>query len=172
MRLAQLIISLGAGLFFASVTLAEQVCQGAKLTRPDSRYESGLGGLEVKDTVSGLIWRRCVEGLQWDGKQCAGEAIKVGLNEAQELAKKAATATKRAWRLPTHAEMHSLAEKACKHPAINAKWFPETPQAMHWSFLAEENNGKNPFLVDFASGEFANWINKSPTNYVRLVRNP
>ncbi len=114
-----------------------QVCNvKIPLTRPDSRYELVNGttpaGSEVRDKVTGLIWQRCVVGMSWNGTTCTGTARSLTWQNALDAARTASKGTvsaATAWRVPNHAELYSLAERACSDPAINAKFFPATPAA-------------------------------------------
>jgi hypothetical protein len=54
---------LNAALLAFSVTMAwAQTClPNTPLTKPDSRY--AYNGNEVTDTITGLVWKRCAEGM-------------------------------------------------------------------------------------------------------------
>ena len=57
-------------ILLAGSLLAHNLVQAAcfsdsPLTRPDSRYEAAnASGSEVKDKETGLVWQRCVVGMQ------------------------------------------------------------------------------------------------------------
>ena len=40
------------------------------------RFKVSADGEEVLDTTTQLTWRRCVEGMHWDGQACAGKPAK------------------------------------------------------------------------------------------------
>lgn len=150
------------------------------LTRPDSRYEAVEGsdpvGGEVRDTVTGLIWQRCVQGMVWDGNTCTGTASTHTWQQALELARtaepsSAATGASATWRLPSHAELSSLAELACTNPAINITWFPATPISPSWTWSSSPNGGSHGYAwgIDFFDG-YVDYFVRSDANGVRLVR--
>jgi hypothetical protein len=81
---------------------------GIEVSRPDIRYT--VSGDEVTDTVTGLVWKRCVEGLS--GATCTGTAKPSSYKEAQALA---AEAAKKGvpWRLPSRTELAGLIDRKC-----------------------------------------------------------
>ncbi len=81
---------------------------GIEVSRPDSRYTVSVD--EVTDTVTGLKWKRCVEGLS--GASCTGTAKPASYKEAQALALSAAT-TAKPWRLPSRTELAGLIDRKC-----------------------------------------------------------
>jgi hypothetical protein len=137
-------------------------------TRPDDRYvvvDVPVGN-EVLDTVTKLVWQRCVVGMTWDGKTCINAPT---LDNWQSALNRANTATP--WRVPNQAELFSLAERACSNPAINTKWFPATPSGWAWSsspLLGRSREGK-AMAVSFVYGG-ATYQSTSNLNHVRLVR--
>jgi len=130
MRIAKSTLSLlTAALLAGASTLAlAQTCNpNIPLSKPDSRYSYNSSGNEVTDNVTSLIWKRCVEGMSWNGTTCSGSAS--AFNWEQALAH---AATQTGWRMPNQKELQSLVETACDEMAINAKAFPATPSSA-WS---------------------------------------
>ncbi len=174
-------VCLLAGLFaISSVAQAQQVQQTCNanipLTRPDSRYELVSGttpaGSEVRDKVTGLIWQRCMVDMAWDGTTCTGTAGSLTWQKALDSAhtsRKSAVSAATAWRVPNHAELYSLAERACSGPAINAKFFPATPNESAWSSSPNAKSNANAWGVNFRDGD-DEIEPKSKTYRVRLVR--
>lgn len=157
--------------------VAEAGCNvNIPLTRPDSRYEAvasatpAVSGGEVRDTETNLVWQRCVIGMEWNGSTCIGTAKTFTWQAALEEARKVSTALNAAaWRLPSHAELFSLAERACFYPAINASWFPETPSDWMWSSSPSSNLAGSAWLIHFGYGYNGATI-QSQMRHVRLVR--
>ena len=65
-------------------------------------------GQVVTDLASGLQWRRCVEGQQFDGVRCSGTVLRLGWQAALERARSQAAQTGEGWRLPNAKELASL----------------------------------------------------------------
>ena len=145
-------------------------------TRPDNRYEAVAGavpaGSEVLDTVTGLVWQRCVLGMAWDGSTCTGRAnlrTWVQALEATRTAPASAAPGAGAWRMPDMKELVSLAETACVAPAINTTWFGAQPIGSVWSSTPDAHYVAFAWVVNFSDGvSFTGY--KRSTGPVRLVR--
>jgi Protein of unknown function (DUF1566) len=166
-------------------------------TAPDTRYSAINDGAEVKDNMTRLIWQRCSLGQRWTGKTCLGTAAARSWAKAQEAAggvaasvsedgATSATAPDAAtlastpasalpnssapsWRLPTHKELYTLVEKACRNPAVNTVWFPATRANFHWSASPLSDDDSFAWGVDFSDGR-GGYDAKVGTYSVRLVR--
>jgi len=158
--------------------LAQAACNlNIPLTRSDLRYQEVADGSEVKDTVTGLTWQRCVVGMSWDvtQKTCTGTASTLSWQDALEEARKASTVPNAsAWRVPNYKELHSLVERACVNPAINASMFPATPLGFSWSssvyMLGGSTTTNRWWSVRFDEGSSNKSIPIVTLGSVRLVR--
>ena len=65
----------------------------ASASQAQGRYTISSDGQEVTDTTTKLAWRRCAEGLRWDGKECTGKLKTFKYGEAKDAAAAAANAT-------------------------------------------------------------------------------
>ncbi len=146
------------------------------LTRPDSRYELVNGatpaGSEVRDKVTGLIWQRCVVGMTWDGATCTGTVSTLTWQNALDAVRTASKSTVSAatfWRVPNHAELYSLAERACSGLTINTTWFPAALNESAWSSSPNAKSNANAWAVNFSNGD-DEVAAKTNANRVRLVR--
>jgi len=75
---------------------------------------------EVVDKKSGLIWRRCSLGQEWQkGKGCVGEIELLKRKEAEERA----NSLGKGWRVPSLDELLTLVDERCKMPVINSALF-------------------------------------------------
>jgi hypothetical protein len=90
-------------------------------------------GNEVLDTQTGLIWRRCIEGMKWDGKTCSGYPFGGMLVESLQRAASEARVTGKNWRLPNIKELGSLVDMSQPNLAIDLTIFPNTPNDQMWS---------------------------------------
>jgi hypothetical protein len=118
------------------------------------RFTVSADGQEVLDTSSRLSWRRCAEGLQWDGKTCSGKLAKFSYAEAKQRAAGAAKAGAKAWRIPSKDELVGLVDKtAKKKPKIDFEAFPKTPSTLFWATRPGTDDNLNAWLVSFANGK-------------------
>ncbi len=100
---------------------------------PAKNYVISKDGTEVFDTQTGLIWRRCVEGMKWNGKTCVGYPFGGMLVESLQRAASEARLTGKAWRLPNIKELGNLVDTTQPNLAIDSIVFPETPNDQMWS---------------------------------------
>jgi len=94
------------------------------------RYTASADGQEVTDSQTGLIWRRCAEGMNWDGSTCAGAATPFTHEAALQRATAQAASSGKAWRLPNVKELSSIVDKSRSYPAIDPTAFPATPSSL------------------------------------------
>lgn len=149
------------------------VCNTASIAAeaPDSRY--AINGETVTDLWTGLIWKRCVEGLS--GNACAtgvaGTYTWQGALNRSLVANGALSAGFADWRVPNRNELASLVERRCGNPAINATVFPNTPSSGSWTGSTNFRgaDGSLAWQVDFNAGEVLP-LSKSTPLVLRLVR--
>jgi len=153
-----------------STTLAlAQTCNpNIPLTKLDSRYTYNTAGDEVTDSVTGLVWKRCAEGMSWSGSSCTSAATNFNWEGALAQAASVAQATGLAWRMPNLKELKSLVETACYDQAINQTAFPSTP-TYTWSASPNAGYAGVAWYVGFGGG-LAYWGSKPSYYSVRLVR--
>lgn len=155
----------GALLALAAGAHAEQICRTGKIAA--SGIKISADGTAT-DRRAGLQWQRCPQGLS--GQQCeTGQLERFNLTQAQaqvELANRRGLSGKRDWRLPTVAELKSLASANCVNPAIDLKAFPNTPAVEFWS---SDSSSAGSGYVDFRDG-YAGHDDENLPNAVRLVR--
>ena len=126
-------------------------------------------GQEVTDAKTGLIWRRCAEGMTVSGGACIGTASTFTHEAALTRASIQATTAGVGWRLPNGKELLSSIDKNRIQPAIDTAAFPATPSSWFWSSSPYAGHASNAWYVDFGYGHlgFSFRVN---TFYVRLVR--
>jgi len=159
---------LSAALLATSTTLAlAQTCNpNIPLSKPDSRYTYNAAGDEVTDSVTGLIWKRCAEGMSYSGGTCAGMASSFTWEGA--LAHAETQNGPSGWRLPNPKELTSLVETACINPSINLTAFPATPYN-HWTSSPSWSDPNLAWYAHFANGNVYP-LKKPDGGGVRLVR--
>ena len=123
-------------------------------------------GSEVTDQKTGLIWRRCAEGMQVSGGTCTGTAQ----TYTHEAALQRAAAVASPWRLPNIKELSSIVDKSRSNPAIDATAFPATPASFFWSSSPYVGGPAVAWGVGFVNGYVGNSYGRNGSFYVRLVR--
>lgn len=165
-------VLLSLGLMFASVhgVQAAQVCaSNTPLTKPNNQYQISRDGLEVTDTQTGLIWKRCLEDTTWNGSTCAGLPVDLPWRQAMSRGTGG-------WRMPNIKELQSLVETACSNPAINRSIFPgaleDAGVLQDWVWSSSNQSFSNDWalFVNFGPGSSTGDL-KANANSVRLVRN-
>ncbi|MDE1999036.1 MAG: DUF1566 domain-containing protein [Burkholderiales bacterium] len=97
----------------------------ALLVSPDGHW--------VIDTHAKLQWPRCVEGMHWNGKTCAGDAKMVTYTEARTLARQHSEADGAHWRVPKEVELRRLFQRMSQARQDAQTVFPGSPAGWHWS---------------------------------------
>ncbi len=98
-------------------------------------WQVSADGNEVRDPHTGLTWSRCLEGVRWDGKRCAGLPRMLTHREALDLARGKGGG----WRLPRVPELQRVLVSA---PALNeagAALFPDVPGVWLWTATSHVN---------------------------------
>jgi hypothetical protein len=152
-------------------------------------------GAQVLDPYTGLAWARCVEGMHWNGKTCAGQPVRVSHGQALALAAVRKDLDRFAWRLPRVAELERLVHRSGSPPGLDPALFPAAPAESHWAMTAsidtsmarvnpynyanvqrgrtDENSTQLSFLhgwaVNLATGEARGDVLKRTELPVRLV---
>lgn len=160
---------LASALFNPCGASATQTCRTADLfaTTPSSRFTIHGDGT-VTDSVTGLTWKRCSEGLS--GDKCEiGTAGTYFWEDARRVADNSDFAGKGDWRLPIIAELDSIIEYQCTMPAVNATVFPNTPTSNFWSATPYAGYANGVWNVNFNDGVRDN-CSRNYRLYLRLVR--
>ncbi len=132
-------------------------------------FTMSADGQEVTDTKTGLIWRRCAEGMTASGGTCTGTASTFTHEAALTRASTQATATGVAWRLPNVKELSSITDKSRINPAIDTVAFPATPANWFWSSSPYVFDAGVAWVVSFSDG-LVGVNGRDNSSFVRLVR--
>jgi hypothetical protein len=142
----------------------------AGVAHAQGRFAISADGHEVTDSVSHLVWHRCVEGMHWDGKACSGKPGTFSYAAAKKAAAAIAQREDKAWRIPAREELVSLVDMTKKKkPRIDTQAFPQTPAKLFWATKAGSDDDLNAWLVSFANGKVRANIGQSKFP-LRLVR--
>lgn len=121
-----------AGAFAAPAVQAQTCNPNIRHSAPDARYVVEVDKGTVLDQSTGLIWKRCVEGLS--GSDCGlGAPESMNWGDALRKAEASVFAGYTDWRMPNTKELNSLVEVACYEPALNATVFPNDPSSGVWT---------------------------------------
>ena len=140
------------------------------------RYVISTDGTEVTDQKTGLIWRRCSEGMVFSGDPGTGNCTVTASTFTHEAAlaraQTEAANTGIAWRLPNIKELASIADKSLSNPAIDRTVFPATPAKYFWSASPYVRDSFGSWDVSFDVGRVSSSYSDGRTihGYVRLVR--
>ena len=135
----------------------------------DAPFTVSADGTEVTDGRTGLVWRRCAEGMAVTGGTCTGTASNFTHEAALTRAGAQATSTSVAWRLPNVKELASIVDRSKSNPAIDSVAFPATPAIAFWSSSPIVGYADIAWLVYFGVGVVSYSYRDSPLP-VRLVR--
>jgi hypothetical protein len=101
------------------------VATRTRATASKERFIPSDDGTEITDIMTGLVWRRCAEGLQWNNasKTCDGIETKFVWKDALDYAKANGAG---GWRMPSIKELFSVVDVTKQAPAIDTIAFPGT----------------------------------------------
>jgi Protein of unknown function (DUF1566) len=138
-----------------------------------SSYSYSEDESEVVDSVTGLTWRRCSEGMTSNGSVCTGVASTYSPEQAFVRATSQAT-TAKAWRVPNIKELDSISKRGKSlNPSIDVAAFPATPTGFFWSSTPDVVGTGEVKGIRFDNGVVGNGGGFNSINsagYVRLVR--
>lgn len=133
MKPMTILVTLILAMICAASSFAQTCNSAIVATTPTSRFVNNDNGT-VTDKATGLVWKRCSEGQNWDGTTCTGIYTLHDWQSALQAGSDAVFAGESDWRLPNKNELASLVESQCITPAINTTIFPATPAAaLFWS---------------------------------------
>ncbi|MGZ8217457.1 Lcl domain-containing protein [Methylomagnum sp.] len=143
-------------------------------TTASGPYIISVDGQEVTDTRTQLVWRRCVEGMAWNGATCAGPALFGMWDHALHRADAEAHRTGQAWRLPNVKELAGLVDRASTELtpdvlAIDPTVFPATPNFQAWSSSPSASDAFYAWSVHFYYGSVY-FTYLEDNGAIRLVR--
>jgi hypothetical protein len=155
--------------FFSHPAAAQQTCKDSIISTSPASSFTPHGDGTATDNTTGLMWRRCALGQEWDGKTCSGSATGFTWAEALKTGVLSKFAGHGDWRLPNKNELESIVETRCFLPAANEKIFPATPSVFFWSSSPYAGQAQGAWSVDFGYGT-VNASVKTGKIFVRLVR--
>jgi hypothetical protein len=139
------LLALTLALACGPAVAAEPPSRSASAASGAHSLQASADGSELVDTASGLVWQRCVQGMQWDGRHCTGEPALATHAEALALARAHSTADGRLWRVPRVPELKRLADRLTHDPQA-AALVSGAPGGWYWSSSVRvESEAVNPY---------------------------
>jgi hypothetical protein len=134
----------------------------------------------VTDPRNGLIWKRCAEGFEWDGKACRGSDKEMNWFNAMQTAKQSRFLGQVDWRIPSKAEFEAVLGKDCKNNDYRSGQYAASSSIAHavrtnghpgyfWSFSPYVSQSLNAWSVNFFNGNVSN-DSRGNDFQIRLVR--
>lgn len=172
-RLIRAVLFSGLSILPISAYSTQQLCQETDIvaTTPSTRFEQHDNGT-VTDTVTGLMWQRCLIGQSANG--CTlGTADTFTWAEAliypSQKTQQSTLAGYQDWRLPNIRELASIIELQCSHPAINLTIFPNNGAGHLWSSSPYRFYTHYSWFLDFNDGLFI-YGDRQDKKSIRLIR--
>ncbi|MEI7482987.1 MAG: DUF1566 domain-containing protein [Elusimicrobiota bacterium] len=126
------------------------------------------GDLTITDNRTGLMWKKCSEGLS--GDSCAtGSASQLTWSQALTQCVGLTTPVYSDWRLPNIKELMSITNYQNRDPAVDTTYFPGTPNVYYWSSTSYVPSPDYAWDSYFKIGTGIN-SPKSNTDHVRCVK--
>ena len=138
-------------------------------TTPTADFDTTATDGTVIHTKTGLMWKRCAEGQNWNGTTCTDSSYSFSWQNALAAAANSTFAGYTDWRVPNVKELQSIVESCGFIPAINQTIFPATPASYFWSASSYGPDPAFAWNVTFID-DFVGALDKSNGSQVRLVR--
>lgn len=160
------------------LTMAPGLVTAAQICERDTlRPETAAGKLEVdgdvvKDPVTGLMWRRCFEGVSGDSCDSGEPGLMswpAALLHIEKINQAGDEANHTDWRLPNIKEIASIADLQCSNPSLNPEAFPSAPAMRIWSSTPYEFYPHFSWYVD-TKDLLVDHVERSARYGVLLVR--
>ncbi len=143
-------------LCMAAAPAAQAETHGEDRSAGATALQVSQDGKYVIDRRARLLWPRCVEGMHWNGRTCAGLPGLFTHKQAQALAAERAKSEGVRWRLPRVNELRRLIARDIRPQGLSPELFPDAPRGWHWTGTAAVNaRPVNPYNYSNISGSAA-----------------
>lgn len=138
---------------------------GPRFSFSSVSYAGDAANNLVIDALTGLQWRRCLEGTVWNGSTCTGTAGSFSQEQALVHAR-----NQSGWRLPNIKELGSIVDRTrTSSPRIDVTAFPALGETAAWSSTPLVANTAGAWAVGFTTGAVG-YTSRTDLTGVRLVR--
>lgn len=149
-----------------------QTCNANMVASTPDTQLTDKGDGTITDTATGLMWKKCMEGVtgnSCDTGSAAAFTWQTALQQPGVVNSGGGFAGQTDWRLPNIKELSSIVEEKCYDPAINLTRFPNTPSSVVWSGSPVADYSGGAWLVYFYNGG-SGIYDRNDDYQVRLVR--
>jgi len=171
LRALSVLLAASLALLAVGVTRAAATCPGnlGPAHAPTSQFVDHGNGT-VTHSTTGLMWKKCYEGLS--GASCSsGTVAQMDWAGALQTAVGSSFAGYSDWRVPNKKEIESIIEFTCHTPASNEAVFPNTPGSVFQTWTSSTDEwAPHAWVVYFTYGAMGAVAKSTSTNLVRLVR--
>ncbi len=103
---------------------------------------------------TGLLWRRCPLGQEWEGDGCSQSAAtgsweRILMEAADYPDANTGLEPHAVWRLPNAKELLSIVERRCTNPSVDTRVFPGDMQGRFWTSSAVDKDVSGTWSVTF-----------------------
>lgn len=111
-------------------------------------------GTEATDDARGTTttWRRCVEGMLWNGSGCDGAPLLLTPEDALDQAAAESARTGVAWHVPNVKELSWTVRRDRNFPATDRQAFPDTPSQNFCTSTPRVDKSKQQWTIDLGIG--------------------
>ncbi|MDO9032858.1 MAG: DUF1566 domain-containing protein [Hydrogenophaga sp.] len=113
-----------------------------------------------------VAWPRCVEGMQWSGQRCTGQALQLDHAEALARVKAREKAEGMAWRLPHMKELQQLAHQNTRPAPAGQTLLPAVGQGWSWTASTTINT---PSFNTYSYNNIQRGLNGQNANQMKFL---
>jgi Protein of unknown function (DUF1566) len=130
-----------------------------------------IKGAEILDTKTALIWKRCSEGMQWNGVGCSGTAKEFAWVDVRRHAS-SPELIEQGYRVPERGEVRSIFEKnTCSYEAMSDSVFDDAAANNYfWSGSVAAYGASGTFVPKMDSGRGGDANRRTGMTLLRMVR--
>lgn len=128
--------------------------RGTKAIGGNENFLISPDGTEATSQMTGalLTWRRCVEGMQWNGSACVGTPQTFTVLQALKHAMDESARTGVAWHVPNVKELNGTVRREHVKPATDPVAFPQAPSGLSCTSSPNVRAASRSWMIDFSVG--------------------
>jgi Protein of unknown function (DUF1566) len=128
-------------------------------------------GAEVLDTQTNLVWKRCSEGMQWNGTGCSGNALEFAWVDVRKFVP-AAEFVEQGYRVPERSEVRSIFERnTCSYEAQSDYVFQDVSSNNYfWTTSVAAIGASGTYVTKLANSRENDTFRNRNLTLLRMVR--